>query len=350
VQKRPSGSTGLIGTLKRRGVAIPLGLLAAGVLVISGLTVAASAAPQPSIAQVQARLNHLNTQFETLVQKYDQVQLEIGSANQRLALANRQAVRYLSRFNGLRAQVAQIAAAAYERGSLSSPSLLLTSGNPQQFLNEVSILQELASSNSAELSQFLVAARLLTGAQQAARRTRDAESELRAKLVIEKNAVNKTINDEKALLARLTPAQQAVTGVGAPTSPPLGTIGGHDPLPASTLGEKAVKFAYAQLGCPYVFGGTGPCGSGYDCSGLTQAAWAAAGVSIPRTSYEQWNLPHVPLSALKPGDLILFNGEGHSAVYVGNGHIIDALNPQNPVQYRSLSGWYLQTIDGAVRP
>ena len=114
---------------------------------------------------------------------------------------------------------------------------------------------------------------------------------------------------------------------------------------------KAVQFAYAELGCPYVFGGTGPCGSGFDCSGLTMSAWAAAGVSIPRTSEEQWaSLPHVSTSDLQPGDILVYNGAGHVGIYVGGGMLIDAPHTGLDVEKVALSGWYLQTLNGAVRP
>ncbi len=350
---RPSGSTTLIGTLRRRGAAIPLGLLAGGALVLSILPgVAANAAPQPTVSQVQARLNQLNSQFEQLVQRYDQAQQELSSASQRLTLVDSEAARYLSRFNAMRAQVAQIAAAAYETGSLTSPAVLLTSGNAQQILNQASILQELSSSNNAAMSQFLAAARQLAGAQQAARRTRDAETQLRNKLASEKSSVEKTLAQQKALLAQLTPAQQAATGPGGgvPTGSTAPT-GGHDPVPTNSQAGKAVAFAYAQIGCPYVFGGAGPCHqNGFDCSGLTMSAWAAAGVSIPRTSYAQAGLTSVPESQIQPGDILEFNGDGHVAIYVGKGMLIDALHTGVPVELVPFSGWYSQTFAGAVRP
>jgi cell wall-associated NlpC family hydrolase len=231
--------------------------------------------------------------------------------------------------------------------------VLLTSGSAQQILNKASILQQLSSSNSAAMSQFLAAARQLAGAQQAARRTKDAEAQLRNKLASAKNSVEKTIAEQKALLAQLTPAQQKAAGPGGgvPTGPtvPTGTTGGHDPLPTSTQAEKAVAFAYAQLGKPYVFGASGP--GSYDCSGLTMAAWAAAGVSIPRTSFDQWGgLMHVSMSAIQPGDILVFNGEGHVALYVGGGMLIDALHSGLPVEKVPFAGWYQQTLDGAVRP
>jgi cell wall-associated NlpC family hydrolase len=122
--------------------------------------------------------------------------------------------------------------------------------------------------------------------------------------------------------------------------------------PTSTQAGKAVAFAYAQLGCPYVYGGTGPCPRGFDCSGLAQAAWAAAGVSIPRDSYEQWgSLPHVSVSAMEPGDLLIFDAEGHVAIYVGGGYMIDAPRTGLNVERIPVStSWYAATLDGVVRP
>jgi cell wall-associated NlpC family hydrolase len=355
VHTRLWGSTTLIGSLRRRGAAIPLGLLAVGALVISIISgVAASAAPQPTVSQVQARLNQLNTKFEKLVQEFDQVQQELTSASQRLALVNKQEARYRSRFNTMRAQVAQIAATAYKTGQLTSPEVLLTSGNPQQILNQVSILTELSSANAATMGQFLAVARQLTAAQQAALRTKDAKAALKAKLASEKSTLQKTIAQQQSLLNQLTPQQRQGTGPGGPTPGTPPTPGGsHNPPPPPVSGAagKAVDFAYAQLGCPYVFGGNGPCHMGFDCSGLMQQAWAAAGVSIPRTSEEDWaQLPHIPMADIQPGDILVFNGAGHVGMYVGGGTLIDAANPSVPIEKVALSGWYTATLDGAVRP
>ena len=112
-----------------------------------------------------------------------------------------------------------------------------------------------------------------------------------------------------------------------------------------------MAFAYAQLGCPYVYGGTGPCSDGFDCSGLTMEAWASAGVSIPRTSEEQWaELPAVSTSALEPGDILVFLGGAHVGMYVGGGYLIDAPHTGADVERVQLSGWYTQNLDAAVRP
>lgn len=114
--------------------------------------------------------------------------------------------------------------------------------------------------------------------------------------------------------------------------------------------DRAVAFARAQVGEAYVYGGTGP--SSWDCSGLTQAAWKAAGISIPRTSQDQWrNLPHVSLNSLKPGDLIVFySGASHIGIYIGDGKFVHAPNSRRPVSIDSFSGYYRQAAIGAVRP
>ena len=347
MQTRRSGGTALLGGFRRRGAAVSLGLLAAAALVVSA-GMAAGAAPAPTVSQVQAKLSQLNKRADVLDEQYDQAQQALSSASQQLTLVNEQAARYLSQFKDIRQQVAEIADQAYMEGSLDSPEVLLTDANAQQILDESSMLEELSSINSGKMGAFISAARQLSGAQEAARRTKAARAALAAKLAGQKKVLEKTIAQQQALLNQLTPAQQAATGPGGGTS--TGTIGGHDPLPDLTQGEKAVQFAYDQLGCEYVFGGTGPCADGFDCSGLTQAAWAFAGVSIPRTSYEQATLPQVPESDIEPGDILEFLGEGHVGIYVGGGFLIDAPHTGAVVEKVAFSGWYQQNFDFAVRP
>jgi murein DD-endopeptidase MepM/ murein hydrolase activator NlpD len=122
------------------------------------------------------------------------------------------------------------------------------------------------------------------------------------------------------------------------------------PSVVSRKADKAVSFAKAQLGDRYVYGGTGP--NAWDCSGLTQAAWKAAGISIPRTSQQQWSkLPKVSLKSLKPGDLIIFyGGASHVGMYIGDGKFIHAPNSRRPVSIDNFSGYYKTSAIGAVRP
>jgi cell wall-associated NlpC family hydrolase len=332
--------------VKRSATAVTAGLMAGGMLISAGGS--AGAAPKPTLSQVQTRLSALNTKAENLDQRYDQIQQELTSANQRLKLVTAESARYQAKFKAERIQVAQIAALAYEDGNMTSVAALLTSGNAQTILNQSSILLQLSSDNNAQMSQFIAAAKNLASAQQAAKHAKAAIFGLRAKLTSERSANNATIAQQKTLLAQLTPVQQAPTGPGG-TPPPSGGGGGVYKGPTGTQAEKAVAFAYAQLGKPYQFGGTGP--GSYDCSGLTQAAWAAAGISIERTSEDQWaSLPHVSTSDLQPGDILVFAGASHVGIYVGDGMLIDAPHTGAFVEKIALSGWYESELDGAVRP
>jgi peptidoglycan DL-endopeptidase CwlO len=331
---------------RRRAAAAAAGIAGVSLLVgVGGIASAAPQAPAPTITQVQQKIEQLQNQESRLDQQFDQVKQELTSANQRLKLVNRQESRYQKQFQSMRASVAQIATAAYEAGTLTSPAALLTSGNPQQVLNQSSILLEMSANNNAAIQQFLNAAKQLTGAQQSAKRVQSGIASLKASLVVKRTALNKSLAKERELLAQLTPKQRSGIGPGGGSPTPPTPYKG----PTGTQAEKAVQFAYAQLGKPYLFGGTGP--GSYDCSGLTQASWAAAGVSIPRVSYDQMSdLPHVSTSALQPGDILGFSGNSHVGIYVGNGYLIDAPHTGAVVEKIKLSGWYASELDGAVLP
>ena len=114
----------------------------------------------------------------------------------------------------------------------------------------------------------------------------------------------------------------------------------HAPTQAA---REAIAFARAQLGKPYEWGGTGP--GAFDCSGLVMMAYASAGVSIPRTSQEQWaELRHV--ARPRPGDLVLAPGSdgtasspGHVGLVIGGGKVIQAYAPGYPIAVTTLAAF-----------
>lgn len=100
---------------------------------------------------------------------------------------------------------------------------------------------------------------------------------------------------------------------------------------------QVISFACAQLGLPYVWGGNGPdVNGGWDCSGLTQAAYRAAGISIPRTTYDQVHTgTTVSENQLAPGDLLFYSTAGdvhHVGIYLGGGQMVHAPTFNEPVQ------------------
>ena len=329
-----------------RGVALGAGLVMAGGLAL--FATGAGAAPQPSVNQVQTRINQLTSQFDKVSQQLDQAGQQLSAAQSRLSQVRVRLNNANSQFQTAQASVAQTAAAAFEDTGATSVAGVLTSGDPSVVLQQGSLLMELSGNRSAQTKQLLTDASQLASVEQEMQRTEAGIAGLKHQLAAHKSSLGKLIGTQKATLASLTvPQQQTVQtnsiGSGGTTS---STYTGT----TSTQAGKAVAFAYAQLGKPYQWGATGP--GSFDCSGLAQAAWAAAGVSIPRTTYSQWAaLPHIASSAIQPGDLMYYDGEGHVAMYVGGGYIIDA--PQTGMDIQKIpmnNSWYASNFDGAVRP
>ncbi|MEU9369208.1 C40 family peptidase, partial [Streptomyces avermitilis] len=112
----------------------------------------------------------------------------------------------------------------------------------------------------------------------------------------------------------------------------------------------ALAFARAQIGRPCVWGATGP--DSYDCSSLTQAAWKAAGVALPRTAPQQASTgTEIPLTDLRPGDLIFFyDNLSHVGLFTGGGMMIHAPSPGASLREESIFFAGNAAIQGAVRP
>jgi peptidoglycan DL-endopeptidase CwlO len=153
------------------------------------------------------------------------------------------------------------------------------------------------------------------------------------------------------LAALAAPHARTVRGLVVGALAELPAIGRSAPAPAANDGARAaraVAFAFGQRGKPYRWGAVGP--DAYDCSGLTWAAWRAAGVSIPRTAAGQLaDLPRVR-GRLQAGDLLIYRSDGpsqrHVAIVVRPGRMVEALGRGIPVRSTSIRpGWL-----GAVRP
>lgn len=152
------------------------------------------------------------------------------------------------------------------------------------------------------------------------------------------------ISETQNYVSNITTLERAFTD-------PTGTVA------VSSIAVKAIAFAYDRLGTPYLWGGTGTAADNgeFDCSGLTQAAYASVGVSIPRVAADQWYAgPHVPKSQLEPGDLVFFAYDindpttiHHVGIYVGNDAMIDAPFTGSVIRFDSIDE---SDYIGAVRP
>ncbi|MGH3249297.1 MAG: NlpC/P60 family protein [Trebonia sp.] len=339
--------------LRRAAVLVAVLASASGVAIYAGAS-GAGAAPAPSIGQVQAQVNSLQGKVDKIGQQYDAAGQQLSAAKARLAQVSKQSDRAQQQYSQASAALAAVAVAGYENSGQTSVIGLLTSGNPDAVLGQASLLLQIEGTHNAQAKQLLTSANELSAMKGQRQRTEAGVAQLTSQYSGQKSSMTQLLNKQKAMLDGLTAQQQEqvnAASVGSST-----TSGDVTTAPVTYSGStasqagKAVAFAFAQLGKPYVWGATGP--GSFDCSGLMYAAWGAAGVTLPRDTYGEWaGLPHVPLSDLQPGDLILYNGESHVAMYVGDGYIIDAPHTGAVVEKLPEStSWYAQGADGAVRP
>ena len=145
--------------------------------------------------------------------------------------------------------------------------------------------------------------------------------------------------------------------VAPPVTPPAagGGLGTGSSRSTAAQGQAAVDWAKTKLGLPYVWGATGP--DSYDCSGLTSRAWGAAGISINRTSRDQYKqVLKISLDSMRPGDLVFWGNNPkdpstitHVALYAGNNQIVEASKPGVPLRVTAMR-WDNRLMPFAGRP
>ncbi|WP_281156483.1 C40 family peptidase [Streptomyces sp. HYC2] len=186
-------------------------------------------------------------------------------------------------------------------------------------------------------------------AHEALRATEPAPRTQAAEHVENAGSTVRAANADNAANAVPSPGQND----GAAPGVPSGVFPGRASGPAqATRADQALAFAREQIGKPYVWGAAGP--GSYDCSGLTQAAWKAAGVTLPRAARDQAHAgTTVPLSEARPGDLVFFAFVGdpdHVGLYAGDGVMIHAPRPGGRVREESVHHDGESAVHRVVRP
>ncbi|MEV4800180.1 C40 family peptidase [Nonomuraea sp. NPDC049421] len=295
----------------------------------------------PSPAQARARLVKLNEKADQLVERYNRASEAYKTARDRYRALDAEAAADDARAEELRAELADLAARDYQLGSPLSWQRFVGSGDPEAVLGGMAALEQLARDRAARLRAFESATARLRQKRDRAKAVLAEADEARDEVRREQAQVDKLVDQQTALLRRL-----GAFKTGDPQSTGKTYTG-----PASGNARRALEFAFAQIGKPYRYGGTGP--GSWDCSGLVQAAWRAAGVKLPRTTYTQWSwgaARRVPVTAAQPGDLLFSRGLGHMGMYVGDGKMVHAPQTGDVVKIVTLDGYWRNRLIGAVRP
>ncbi|GLI00075.1 C40 family peptidase [Phytohabitans aurantiacus] len=289
-----------------------------------GLIVPAAAAQaEPSASELTQQINKASTELEKIVEAYNKagedlkatkaaaqvVATKLGPLEQQVAVAD--------------AEVGRMASVAYRSGRLANANALLQGGNGG-LVDRLGVLDKLARDRQSQVASFTASQRQFLDEKAKL----DAAQAKQTAQVKELAAGKKKI---EADLDKLYKMREKAYGSATSSS---GSYTGTVPSVSGQAGV-AVRFAYNAIGTPYVWAAEGP--NGYDCSGLTLAAWKAAGKSLPHNAAMQWDkVAHIGRSSLKPGDLVFYSGLGHVAIYVGSNKVIHAPQAGESVKLSSV--------------
>lgn len=324
-------------TTQRRRSRTVLALAAALVAAATSVLAPSTAAAAPGTSAEAAELVRKAAQELTVVdEQLHEAELIVAEQREAAAAAAKQAAAAHEAMAVYEPQLRAIAHTGYTGKTQSRMAAFLTSESADELVQQITTLDLIAARTNAVVSEASAAQRAAEQAQAAADEAA-ATAEAGAQQLREQKAeVEKRATAYKADFDRLSAAEQervttAVAGrsLNAPRVSEL-------PVVSGSAAAVAIAAALAEVGDSYAAGGTGP--NAYDCSGLTQYAYAAAGVSLPHSSRAQSTLGRqVSRNELRPGDLVFYyTPVSHVALYIGNGMIVHARTYGKPVAVTSV--------------
>ncbi|MFJ2220990.1 NlpC/P60 family protein [Streptomyces anulatus] len=377
-------------------VGLTTAALASVTLLSTQSATAAPADPKPAVEEVQKKVDALYRQAGAATQEYNRAKAASTSQQTKVDTLLSDVAKRTEKINEARRALGSYAAAQYRNGGIGPAATFFLADNPQGYFDQSRLMDRATERQQRSVTEFRTQQASAAKKRAEAVKSLETLTETQATLASSKKDVQTKLTEARGLLSRLTAeekarlaelerkkeaeakkkaaklaARQAAeakeraeaeekareeaakesgggsgTGSGTGTAPGSGSGSGTDSGYAAKA-EKVLAFARAQIGKPYVWGASGP--SSYDCSGLTQAAWREAGVTLPRTTWDQVEFgTRVATSDLKPGDLVFFYDDiSHVGIYKGDGMMIHAPKPGANVREESI---YYMPIYGSVRP
>ena len=338
-----------IAVARRVRPLIALVSLGIAAVVMPNLAAATPHHGRPTVTSVQKQLGQLALKNTHLVEKYDRAQVAVQRRAKAVDQAQATAAKAREDYRRAHLEFAQFVQAQYESDDFGAAGALLDSSSGSNYLDRLDTLDMMSTHNAQIVDAVAQARQAAADAEAKAEHMLATARQLRSDLAAQRHQVETQIRKYQNLLARLNSAQQYAYQQATNPAVSASALSSMKLAKAPTAAaETAVKFALAQVGKPYSWGAAGP--YSYDCSGLTMAAWAHAGVSLPHSAAEQYNYgTHVPISALLPGDLVFFYQPiGHVTIYIGNGMMVSAPTEGQDVSVVPLSA-FNGSITGATR-
>ncbi|GAA2577044.1 MULTISPECIES: C40 family peptidase [Streptomyces] len=389
-KSRPTGS-------RVAGIRTPA-LATAALTSVALLSQTANATPsddRPSLEEVQKKVDDLYRQAGSATEKYNAAKEKTSEQRKKVDTLLDDVAKRTQRLNDARQELGSFASAQYRTGAaVPETATLLLADSPQDYFDQNQLMDRLTGRQKTAVDDYVTqqsetmhkrreATESLETLTDSQTDLKTAKSTVQKKLATARELLSELTAEEKARLAAIEKkkeqeaarkaaelakrqkAQQEAErerqeeaaqqeGDAASGSSGGGTgSSGSSTTPGSSTGtkaEKAIAFARAQIGKPYVWGATGP--GSYDCSGLTQAAWKAAGVTLPRVTYDQVEAgTTVSVSQAQPGDLVFFYDDiSHVGLYIGDGMMIHAPKPGAYVREESIFYDGESSIYSVVRP
>ncbi|MFD9539012.1 NlpC/P60 family protein [Streptomyces sp. NPDC060022] len=299
---------------------------------------AAHADPKPTKSEVKAKVDKLYHEAEAATEKYNGAKEQQDKLKKQVDAIQDKVAREQADLNTLRDELGSIATAQYRSGGLDPSVQLFLASDPDSFLDQASALDQLTAKQAESLQKIKAKQRTLAQQRKEAQEKLGTLADVRESLGRNKQKFQTKLGEAQRLLNTLTAADRAKMAEGEQRASRAAgdRVELDNEVPASALGAAALRAADTRVGMPYVRTATGP--NSFDCSGLTQWAYAQAGVEITRTTFTQINRgTRIARSQLKPGDLVFFSNTSHVGLYAGNNTVLHAPYPGAYVRYESMS-------------
>ena len=329
----PARTGRLFRRTSRRLVLVAVASLAGiGLMPTTGAAAPGDPGTADEAASMVAERGH---QLEILTEEFNEARERLSAQQAAATAAAAEVADAETQLAALSDQLAVVAETAYTGSGLTSLQAFMMSSSPEEFLDRVALLDTVAGHHNDVMDRVTAARAAAEDARLAAdRAAAEAQQQVDA-VAAQQSGLEAEVADYQAQYNALTAddreAADVAHGGQSLEAPPADTV-----VANSEAAQIAVDTAYAQLGDPYVWAAAGP--DSFDCSGLTQYAFKAAGISLPHSSRIQSTMGQpVARADLQPGDLIYYYSPvSHIGIYIGGGKMVHASTFGVPVKVGSV--------------